>query len=211
MTGSNTTVFIVDDDASIRESLALLLSSVGYNVETFASAKKFIGMEPQPKGPACIVLDIKMPGLSGLDLQKEMSTRNYALPIIFITGHGDIPMSVKAMKRGAVDFLAKPFDDDELIEAVKEALEKDTRIQIDNIEQKQIMQKLDSLTAREYEIMTYLITGMLNKQIAFNLNIAERTVKAHRKQVLDKLEISSIAELVHLTEKMNIKPADNPE
>lgn len=209
MAGSNATVFIVDDDTSIRESLALLLSSAGYRIKTFGSAKEFLDSDSQQKNPACIVLDIKMPGMSGLDLQKELSELNYSLPIIFITGHGDIPMSVQAMKRGAVNFLAKPFDDDELINAVKEALEKDTQIQANRCEQKQIMQKLDSLTVREYEIMTYLITGMLNKQIAFELNIAERTVKAHRKQVFDKMEISSIAELVRLTEKMKIKPADD--
>ena len=208
MTGSNPTVFVVDDDASIRESLSLLLTAVGYHVESFVSAQEFLDSSSQLIGPACLVLDIQMPGLSGLDLQKELSIRNSVLPIIFITGHGDIPMSVQAMKRGAVDFLAKPFDDDDLIGAVKEALEKDARIKVGAFKREEVLQKLDSLTTREYEIMTYLITGMLNKQIAFDLNIAERTVKAHRKQVFDKLEIHSIAELVRLTEKIGIEPAD---
>ena len=149
-----------------------------------------------------------MPGINGLDLQKELTSRNYTLPIIFITGYGDIPMSVQAMKKGAVDFLAKPFDDDQLLVAVKEALLKDSEARADLDEQKHIMQRLDSLTSREYQILTYLITGMLNKQIAYELEISERTVKAHRKQVLDKMSANSIAELVRITLKAGIEPAD---
>ena len=149
-----------------------------------------------------------MPGLSGLDLQKELKSRNYDLPIIFITGHGDIPMSVQAMKKGAVDFLPKPFDDGELLGAVNEAFLKDSQARAGLDEQKHIMQRLDSLTTREHEVLSYLITGMLNKQIAYELNISERTVKAHRKHVLDKMGVDSIAELVRLTEKAGVKPAD---
>ena len=202
-------VFVVDDDPSIRESLSLLLSSAGYGVEAFASAKEFLESERgTPQGPACLVLDIKMPGLSGLDLQKELMSRNIIIPIIFITGHGDIPMSVQAMKKGAVDFLPKPFDDDDLLDAVKEALLKDSQALADLDEQKRILQRLDSLTTREHEVLTYLITGMLNKQIAYVLNISERTVKAHRKQVFDKMGVNSIAELVRLTEKVGVKPAE---
>jgi FixJ family two-component response regulator len=206
------TVFVVDDDPSIRESLSLLLNSTGYGVKTFASAKEFLESEPDTSGPACLVLDVKMPGLSGLDLQKELRSRNYLIPIIFITGHGDIPTSVQAMKQGAIEFLPKPFDDDKLLDAVKEALLKDSQSRAVHNEQSHIMQRLDSLTAREHEILTYLITGMLNKQIAYELNIAERTVKAHRKQVMDKMGVRSIAELVRLTEKVGVKPAeiDNP-
>ena len=200
-------VFVVDDDPSIRESLSLLLSSAGYSVNTFASAKEFLESEHSTSGPACLVLDVKMPGLSGLDLQKELKSRNYFLPIIFITGHGDIPMSVQAMKKGAVDFLPKPFDDGDLLDAVKEALLKDSQIRSGLNEQKHILQRMDALTTREHEVLTYLITGMLNKQIAFELNISERTVKAHRKQVLDKMGVDSIAELVRLTEKVGVKPA----
>jgi FixJ family two-component response regulator len=203
------TVFLVDDDPSIRESLSLLLSSAGYGVRTFASAKKFLESDPGTSGPACLVLDVKMPGLSGLDLQKELKSRNNLIPIIFITGHGDIPMGVQAMKKGAVDFLPKPFDDGDLLEAVKEALLKDSQARAYFDEQKHIMQRLDSLTTREQEVLRYLITGMLNKQIAYELNISERTVKAHRKQVLDKLGVNSIAELVRLTEKMGVKPIDD--
>ena len=201
-------VFVVDDDPSIRKSLNLLLSSAGYGVKTFDSAKEFLESERDSPGPACLVLDVKMPGLSGLDLQKELKSRNYDLPIIFITGHGDIPMSVQAMKKGAVDFLPKPFDDGELLGAVNEAFLKDSQARAGLDEQKHIMQRLDSLTTREHEVLSYLITGMLNKQIAYELNISERTVKAHRKHVLDKMGVDSIAELVRLTEKAGVKPAD---
>jgi FixJ family two-component response regulator len=207
MLEDTTTVFVVDDDPSIRESLSLLLSSAGYGVKPFASAKEFIESERGTPGSACLVLDVKMPGLSGLDLQKELKSRNYLLPIIFITGHGDIPMSVQAMKKGAVDFLSKPFDDGDLLNAVKEALLKDSQARSDLNEQKHIMQRMDALTTREHEVLTYLITGMLNKQIAFELNISERTVKAHRKQVFDKMGVHSIAELVRMTENVGVKPA----
>ena len=200
-------VFVVDDDPSIRESLSLLLSSAGYGIKTFASAKEFLESERGTPGPACLVLDVKMPGLSGLDLQKELMSRNIIIPIIFITGHGDIPMSVQAMKKGAVDFLPKPFDDGDLLEAVEQALLRDSQTHADLDEKKRILKRMDSLTPREHEVLTYLITGMLNKQIAFELNISERTVKAHRKQVFDKMGVNSIAELVRLTERVGVKPA----
>ena len=208
MSDPTSIVFVVDDDPSIRKSLNLLLSSAGYGVKTFASAKEFLESERDSPGPACLVLDVKMPGLSGLDLQKELKSINYDIPIIFITGHGDIPMSVQAMKKGAVDFLPKPFDDGELLGAVNEAFLKDSQARADLDEQKHIMQRLDFLTTREHEVLSYLITGMLNKQIAYELNISERTVKAHRKHVLDKMGVDSIAELVRLTEKAGVKPAD---
>jgi len=208
MVESNPIVFIVDDDPSIRKSLSLLLNSAGYEVKTFPSAKKFLESKRDIPDSACLVLDVKMPGLSGLDLQKELKSRNYVMPIIFITGHGDIPMSVQAMKKGAVDFLSKPFDDGDLLNAVKEALFKDSQTRADFNEQKHIRHRLDSLTKREHEVLTYLITGMLNKQIAYELEISERTVKAHRKQVLDKMGVNSIAELVRLTEKVGVGPAD---
>ena len=201
-------VFVVDDDPSIRGSLSLLLSSAGYSVKTYASAKGFLESEHGTPGPACLILDVKMPGLSGLDLKEELTSRNYTIPVIFITGHGNIPMSVQAMKKGAVDFFVKPFDDVQLLEAVKKALLKDSQARIGLDERNHIMQRLDSLTTREREVLTYLITGMLNKQIAYELNISERTVKAHRKQVLDKMRINSIAELVRLTEKVGVNPAD---
>lgn len=210
MTEANPIVFVVDDDPSIRASLNLLLNSAGYEVKAYASAKEFLEAEPGSMSPrpACLVLDIKMPGLSGLDLQKKLTSRHTFIPIIFLTGHGSIPMSVQAIKGGAVDFLAKPFDDDDLLQAIKEAFFKDSQARADLDEQKYIKLRLDSLTEREYEVLTYLISGMLNKQIAYELNISERTVKAHRKQVLDKMGVDSIAELVRLTEKMGIEPVD---
>ena len=202
------TVFVVDDDPSIRESLSLLLLSAGYDVQTFASANEFLDFKRSTPGTACLVSDIKMPGLNGLDLQEALASRDYAIPIIFITGHGDIPTTVQAMKKGAVEFLPKPFDDGDLLGAVKEALLKDSKARAILNEQRHIMQRLESLTPREHEILTYLITGMLNKQIAYELNIAERTVKAHRKQVMDKMGVNSMAELVRLTERVGVKPAD---
>jgi FixJ family two-component response regulator len=200
-------VIIVDDDPSVRNALSLLLSSVGHQVKTYGSAQAFLDSGLDPRGPACLVLDVRMPGLSGLDLQQELTARNRSLPIIFITGHGDIPMSVRAMKKGAVDFLPKPFDDSELLTAVQTALQKAARTNADHQEQEAIRQRLETLTPREHEMLTYLLTGMLNKQIAFELDIAERTVKAHRKQVLRKMGVASIAELVRLAEKAGIKPA----
>ncbi len=208
MTDDTPTVFVVDDDPSIRQSLSLLFISAGYDVKVFVSAREFLESNPSTQNPACLVLDVKMPDLSGLDLQKELTSKNYAIPIIFITGHGDIPMSVQAMKMGAVDFLSKPFDDDQLLDAIKEALLKDTQARSYLDECRHTRERIDTLTPREQEILTYLISGMLNKQIAHELKIAERTVKAHRKQVLDKTGVNSIAALVRLTEKLGIKPAD---
>lgn len=207
MTIPNLTIFIVDDDPSVRKSLSFLLSSAGYNVQTFPSANDFLEAGCNTSEPACLISDMKMPGLSGLDLQEELASRDYAIPIIFITGHGDIPMTVQAMKKGAVEFLPKPFDDDVLLDAVKDALKKDAQTRATVNEKTQITKRLETLTKREHQIMTYLITGMLNKQIAYELNITERTVKAHRKQVLNKMGIGSMAELVRLTEKAGVRPA----
>ncbi len=202
------TVIVVDDDPSIRESLSLLMNSAGYNVETFDSATEFLESGCVTQGPVCLVLDVRMPGLSGLDLQQELTSKNYAIPVIFITGHGDVPMSVQAMKKGAVDFLSKPFDDNELLNAVEEALAKDSEVRLNMDKQNHIMQRLNSLTTREYEVLRYLITGMLYKQIAYELEISEWTVKAHRKQIFHKMAVDSIAELVRLTEQAGVKPVD---
>ena len=202
------TVIVVDDDPSIRESLSLLMNSAGYNVKTFDSATEFLESGCVTQGSVCLVLDVRMPGLSGLDLQQELTSRNYAIPVIFITGHGDVPMSVQAMKKGAVDFLSKPFDDNELLNAVEEALAKDSEVRLNMDKQNHIMQRLNSLTTREYEVLRYLITGMLYKQIAYELEISEWTVKAHRKQIFHKMAVDSIAELVRLTEQAGVKPVD---
>ena len=207
ITGFEFTVFVIDDDASVRKSLSRLLRSAGYTAETFASAEEFLGRD-HFKGIGCLLLDVRMPGLSGMGLQEELSKADYHMPIIFITGHGDIPMSVEAMKKGAVDFLTKPFEGKELLQAVEKAIEKDTyaRAQYDEI--LDIRRRIDLLTPRENEILGYIITGMLNKQIALKLDIAEKTVKVHRGRVMEKLCVDSVAELVRLAEKAGIKPAE---
>ena len=211
MNSLNQTVYIVDDDPSVRKGLGRLLKSAGYEVEIFGSAREFLNVDPICERPSCLVLDMKMPELSGFDLQQELKQKNYALPIVFITGHGDIPMSVKAMKTGAVDFLTKPFDEDDLLNAVQEALKKDikTREAID--ERQSILHKIESLTPREYEILTYVITGMLNKQIAYDLDISEKTVKVHRGRVMEKVGVDSVAQLVRLADKVGIQPAEVPK
>ena len=201
------TIFVVDDDPLVRKALQRLLKSAGYFTETFPSAKEFLSSGNSSEGPACIILDVKMPGLSGFDLQEELSAASYAMPIIFITGHGDIPSSVKAMKNGAVDFLSKPFEDQDLFDSISVALKKDSITRTVLSERRIIQQRLDQLTLREYEILTYVITGVLNKQIAAALNITEKTVKAHRGKVMTKMGVSSVAELVRIAEKLGIKPA----
>jgi len=208
MTAFKPTVFVIDDDASVRKSLSRLLrSSAGYTAETFASAEEFLGRD-HFKGVGCLLLDVQMPGLSGIDLQKELNKADYHLPIIFITGHGDIPMSVEAMKKGAVDFLTKPFDDKELLRAIGKAIEKDTYARAEYHEALDIRRRIGLLTPRENEVLRYIITGMLNKQIALKLDIAEKTVKVHRGRIMEKLCVDSVAELVRLAEKVGIKPTE---
>lgn len=206
MTVEDAMVFVVDDDPSIRKSLGRLIGSAGLAVETFATAQEFLEHHTH-KGPACLVLDVKMPGISGLELQDKLLSRKYARPIVFITGHGDIPMTVKALKKGAVNFLSKPFDEKDLLEAVHEALQRDFKARAVREEQEEIHRHLESLTPREYEILTHVITGKLNKQIANSLDISEKTVKVHRGRVIEKMGVDSVAELVRLTEKVHIKPA----
>jgi len=196
-------VFVVDDDASVCKALDRLIRSVGLKAETFPSAKDFLRREPH-NGPSCLVLDIRMPGLSGLDLQRELAAKDYSIPIIFITGHGDIPMSVQAMKAGAVDFLPKPFSDQELLDAIHAALEKDTLAREERAELSNIQRRIGSLTPREHEVFVRVVTGMLNKQIASELGASEKTVKVHRARVMQKMGVQSLAELVHLAEKAGI-------
>jgi FixJ family two-component response regulator len=200
-------VFIIDDDASIRKSLSRLLRSAGHTTETFASAEEFLGRE-HFNGIGCLLLDVRMPRLSGMDLQKELNKADYHMPIIFITGHGDIPMSVEAMKKGAADFLTKPFDDKELLQAIENAIEKDRQTRAEYDETLDIRRRIELLTPRENEILRYIITGMLNKQIALKLDISEKTVKVHRGRIMEKLCVDSVAELVRLAEKAGIKPLD---
>jgi FixJ family two-component response regulator len=206
MTHPKPTVFVIDDDSSVLKSLSRLLRSLGFDTETFASAELFLARKHYD-GAGCIVLDVRMPGLSGMDLQDELSKADYSMPIIFITGHGNIPMSVQAMKKGAVNFLAKPFDDEELLQAVREAIEKDRRAKAERAEVHDALKLIEQLTPREQDVLRYVITGMLNKQIALKLDIAEKTVKVHRGRIMEKLCVDSVADLVRLAEKAGIQPA----
>jgi FixJ family two-component response regulator len=205
MTESDSVVFIIDDDLSVRRGLTFLLQSADYRVEAFESAEKFLARHHFP-GSGCIILDVRLAGMTGFDLQEELSKADYHLPIIFITGHGDISMGVDAMKKGAVDFLAKPFEDDQLLGAIKRAIEQDKRARAKYDEFQSIRRRLEKLTPREYEIFRYVITGLLNKQIAAELNIAEQTVKIHRSRVMEKLGAYSVPDLVRMAEKAGISP-----
>ena len=200
MTTEVATVFIVDDDASVRKALARSIQAAGLHVKTFASARQFLDQGP-PEGPGCLVLDVRMPGLSGLDLQAELNSRNIQTPIIFITGHGDIPVSVKAMKGGAVDFLTKPFKVANLIGVIQEAIRKDERLQAHRSKTAEVQRRIQTLTPREREVMALVVQGLLNKQIAVELGAAERTVKVHRGRVMQKMQVQSVAELVRAVEQ----------
>lgn len=202
------TVFIVDDDPSVRKSLERLLRVSGYKTQAFASAEEFLACRPcqNPMEPACLVLDVRMPGISGLNLQQELGKAGVILPIVFITGHGSIPMSVQAMKNGAVDFLPKPFADEELLAAVEQALAKAARLQKEAAEKAEIRRRVKTLTPREYEVFRWVVTGMLNKEIAAELNVTEKTIKVHRARVMQKMGAASLADLVRLAAKIGITP-----
>lgn len=196
-------VFVVDDDLSVREALSSLIRSVGLRVETFASAQDFLRHQ-RPDATACLVLDVRMPGLSGLDLQRELAHAGERIPIIFITGHGDIPMSVRAMKAGAVEFLPKPFRDEDLLDAIREALERDQVARQQRAELAEIQDKYDTLTSREREVIVLIVKGMLNKQVAAELGITEITIKVHRRHILQKMRAKSLPALVRMVEKLRL-------
>ena len=207
MTKQKPTIFLVDDDASLRKALSRLFRSAGLQVEVFPSARDFLDREPFD-GNGCIVLDIRMPGLSGTDLFAQLRKTAYSMPVVFITGHGDISAGVQAMKEGAVDFLTKPADDERILAAVQVALAKDEVERKEFVDVSNVRQRLRTLTDREHEVLTYVITGMLNKQIAAALGICEKTVKVHRGHVTEKLGVYSAAGLVRIAEKAGVQAAD---
>jgi FixJ family two-component response regulator len=206
MTISKSLVFVIDDDASVRKGLTRLLRSAGYEPETFASASDFLA-RPSHSGPSCVIVDVQMPGINGMDLQETLIQRRREEQLVFITGHGDIPMCAQAMKAGAVDFLSKPFRSDELLQCVHNALIRSAEQRRSSAEKNNARCLLDLLTPREFEVMELVITGMLNKQIAGELGRAEKTVKVHRGRMMHKLGITSVAELVKLVQNAGIASA----
>ena len=203
MKDADAIVFVVDDDPSIREAIKSLITLVGLRVETFGTAREFL-QSKRPDLPGCVVLDVELPGLSGLDLQRELAAHGIKLPIIFITGYGDIPMSVRAMKAGALEFLTKPFRDQDLLDAIQQALERDRAARQHSREIAGLRQRFDALTSREREVMNLVVGGWLNKQIGFELKISEITVKIHRGRVMGKMGAQSLAELVRMTERLEL-------
>jgi FixJ family two-component response regulator len=203
MTKTPDTVFVIDDDAAIREALQSLLRSVGLRVTTFASAWEFL-ISQRPDAPACLVLDVRLPGLSGLELQRKLAAAQLDLPIIFITGHGDIPMTVQAMKAGAVEFLTKPFRDQDLLDAIAQALERDRAARAQRAGLVKWHERYAQLTPREREVMGLVVSGLLNKQIAAELGISEITIKVHRGQVMQKMGAESVADLVRMADKLGV-------
>ncbi len=203
MSDSDPIVFVVDDDASVRRSTERLVRSMGYAVQSFGSAPEFLAAS-RPRGPACLVLDVRLPGVNGLDLQHELTRAGVQIPIIFMTGHGNIPMTVRAMKAGAVEFLTKPAKARDLLAAIQAAIEHDGAAQAARREADELRQRYERLTPREREILARIVAGLLNKQIAFELATSERTVKFHRAHIMEKMQAESLAELVRMAEHLGV-------
>ena len=197
-------VFVVDDDISVRESLELLIQNEGWQPRTFESAQEFLDYRRAPI-PSCLVLDLSLPGLNGLELQKRVAVEGSEIPIIFITGHGDIPKTVEAMKGGAVEFLTKPFNDEVLLTAIQRALERSRHALAHKVELQKLRDRYASLTPREGQVMALVVSGLLNKQVGGELDISEKTVKAHRGQVMQKMKANSVADLVKMAEKLHLR------
>jgi FixJ family two-component response regulator len=209
MSDAASIVFVVDDDPSVRRAIQRLVESVGLQVELFGSAQEFLRSE-RPDAPSCLVLDIRLPGISGLDFQRQLAEANIHIPIVFITAHGDIPMTVRAMKAGAVEFLTKPFHDQDLLDAIQLAIERDSARRKHESEIALLREHYESLTPREREVLPLVVSGLLNKQIAANIGASEATVKVHRSQLMRKMGAESLADLVRMTEKLGI-PAAKPD
>ncbi len=205
MNTSGPVVYIVDDDRSLREALSSLVRSMGLRAEAFSSAQEFLECSRSEEG--CLVLDVRLPGLSGLDLQRELAEAGSQIPIIFMTGHGDIPMTVHAMKAGAIEFLPKPFRDQDLLDAIRQALEWDRTVRQQSAERAAIQVKYDTLTSREREVMRRVVGGMRNKCVASDLNLSEVTIKVHRRRIMDKMRASSLADLVRMADRVAADPA----